>query len=1027
MRGRIGLLLIMAIGGFVGGAVCQELAVQKTGDWGTSFNTGVAVQGNYAYSAGWAGLDVVDLSDPVHPRKVGNYESHNRVDGLAVSDIYAYLTAQGDRFEVINVFNPSAPSLVTTLPVPWGKKVYISGNYAYVVSSTESNGTAIVNISNPLYPVVAGTLPTSDANAVRVKGNYAFVADGSNGLKVFNVSNPAAPSLVTTIPSKSAQDIDLSGDYLYLADSQEGLKILSIAKPESPVLAGSDTQAGHSIIAVSGSLVFTDGDGLSVYSVSNPASPTRLSTNPQITGTLNGIVISGNRAYPSVGWSGFYIVDISNPTTLSIRGVYDNCDYNNDFAMKGNVAFILRHDFSLEAVDFTNPLIPSVVSKVDEIGGYEIQIAGDLAYVTQSDGFEILNTSDAAAPKKVGSLQMGDYPRAPTIQGHYLYAVDRTKLLVADIANSASPSLVYSKDLEIYVTEDFYISGHYLYLTARFATSGVGLKIYDITSPSNPVLQSTLALDAVRYIAGQSNYAYITTGFGYIHVVNVTDPANPTLVKDVSVSGEGTRRIHVNGNYLFIGTDSAGLLVADISQPASPVVVGSYYTRDPQMVRFSGTAVYLEGGESGKIYALKTSNPTFDISHIAGGGDWKTFITIYNVTDNEQKAHYREWNNGTLAKDVVYTVPARNKRVLTDADFIGGGPARITTTDFNALVKVSYQYGNSQSLCEFFITSNSQAKRWIAPNPIRSWFDWFGLVVENPGDTDINLTFDAYKNSQRVGTLTQKIPPHQKFANVSQGLWNNLQYTDLDTVLITSDTAIPAPLSITGNNTNTRHVFFVAQNAEAVAGQKTYYFAHITDSSWNTSITAYNVEATPAQFQLYDWNADGSGQLVNGTSYTVPANGSFTLQAGNQLPFQSDGYITTSANLKFKLSYQYGTSASLCEFFLSDSLASTWILPNPIQPWFEWFGLAMANPSTSPVGTQFSAFKDGRILNSGTTSVGSHQRYVNLSNGIWAGINYSDVDMVTIDTLSPVPAPISITGNSANDRHVFFTGQSVQK
>ncbi len=52
----------------------------------------MAVSGNYAYVAdGLAGLQVIDVSNPANPQRVGGYDTSGYAHGVAVSGNYAYV------------------------------------------------------------------------------------------------------------------------------------------------------------------------------------------------------------------------------------------------------------------------------------------------------------------------------------------------------------------------------------------------------------------------------------------------------------------------------------------------------------------------------------------------------------------------------------------------------------------------------------------------------------------------------------------------------------------------------------------------------------------------------------------------------------------------------------------------------------------------------------------------------------------------------------------------------------------------
>ena len=94
------------------------------------------------------GLDVVDVSIPVAPRRIGQYD--NLVFGLGV---------------------------------------VVAGNHAFVVD--DWNGLHVIDVSDPGAPRRAGGAQTFGfATGVVTMGNCAFVANGGAGLAVFDIAPP---------------------------------------------------------------------------------------------------------------------------------------------------------------------------------------------------------------------------------------------------------------------------------------------------------------------------------------------------------------------------------------------------------------------------------------------------------------------------------------------------------------------------------------------------------------------------------------------------------------------------------------------------------------------------------------------------------------------------------------------------------------------------------------------------------------------------------------------------------------------
>jgi hypothetical protein len=278
-------------------------------------------------------LTILDVgTNPAQPLIVGSV--HDAVNlfgayGIAVSGQYAYVAAQGcltsqpcpnpkvgDSFVVVDVSNPSAPTIVATLknsslPAPWTgsgalkhvTSVAISGNYAYVTASY-SNRLTVIDISNPLSPVIVSSIQDSsrldfDVD-VAVANGYAYVADQGSGtgrLAVVDVHDPAHPQIVGLVNNtktllNGAYRVKLHGNFAYVSGSNaNAISAVDISNPTAPLFAGGlmdsthffattglDVDAtGRYVLATSPRLSTETGNGYPPYPL-QPGGPTQHGT-----------------------------------------------------------------------------------------------------------------------------------------------------------------------------------------------------------------------------------------------------------------------------------------------------------------------------------------------------------------------------------------------------------------------------------------------------------------------------------------------------------------------------------------------------------------------------------------------------------------------------------------------------------------------------------------------------------------------------------------------------------------------------
>ena len=153
--------------------------------------------------------------------------------------------------------------------------------------------------------------------------------------------------------------------------------------------------------------------------------------------------------------------------------------------------------------------------------------------------------------------------------------------------------------------------------------------VYDVTDVDHPTLKGKLntgpGLNAL-HVAGNFAFAASNGVASQLHIINVTNPASPTVLKikvpnwgGVSSDGKGTA-IFYSKNKIYLGlTKSNGpeLHVYDVSNPSAPVWLGAYETNTGiNGIYVFNNIAYLALADGKLLTALDVSDP----SHISETG-----------------------------------------------------------------------------------------------------------------------------------------------------------------------------------------------------------------------------------------------------------------------------------------------------------------------------------------------------------------------------------------------------------------------
>jgi hypothetical protein len=196
----------------------------------------VSIAGRYAYVGCERGMVVVDVDQPLQPKIVAQLVIPSGSEGSG--------GAGGAP--------PARPGPSLTLGMTAVRAIASHFRYAGVANG---NGLHVVDITDPTKPTVVANVPIQDARSVYVARTYAYVAAGAQGLVIVDVERPDKPRIDQTITDglRDVNDVKVAStnasSFAYVADG-EGLKILQLTSPEwTPAYAGFSPRPAPRLIA----------------------------------------------------------------------------------------------------------------------------------------------------------------------------------------------------------------------------------------------------------------------------------------------------------------------------------------------------------------------------------------------------------------------------------------------------------------------------------------------------------------------------------------------------------------------------------------------------------------------------------------------------------------------------------------------------------------------------------------------------------------------------------------------------------
>ncbi|NUM79061.1 hypothetical protein HUU40_32290, partial [candidate division KSB1 bacterium] len=219
------------------GTFAQDaLNVTAAGNFGKGEGESKAVfaAGSLVYYAVGEKLQIASFSDPANPLKVASVTLPNIIEDIvrtSINSVQHLVVVGGPRMWLINVQNPTTPSVVSTVNIgSTCEGLATSGTNAYVAAG--GLGLQIYNISNPASPTfVAGIDTLEYCESVVISAPYAYIAAGSRS-HIVNISNPAAPTVAGQYRARGYhQYANVRSGHLYVCDFDLGLDVVNVTNP----------------------------------------------------------------------------------------------------------------------------------------------------------------------------------------------------------------------------------------------------------------------------------------------------------------------------------------------------------------------------------------------------------------------------------------------------------------------------------------------------------------------------------------------------------------------------------------------------------------------------------------------------------------------------------------------------------------------------------------------------------------------------------------------------------------------------
>ena len=385
------------------------------------------------------GLQYFDVSSPDRIVRLGVLIESLGTYQIVLAPPYGYGTCFGESFQCafsLDVSDPRAPSYIGWETME-NKSRDIAHADGWVYLATDEEIPDLLNVQNPTTPTLHdwnGSTPLVPINASGVAGagELAYVGNyEGDPLLIFDLSDPAAPTKVGSVAGDDhGSQVAVRGDLLFQVVNpidpvpENRLLVYSLEQANAPLLIGSldfESTIRH-LTAGPGAVYLPYYGTIHIVDTSDPTTPSYAGgVEPPSDRWVNHVAVADGVAYCSMGSDGIFIYDVTVPTEMVMLESID-CGYVIEVQVQGDLAVATSQTEYFVTLDVSDPSNPEILAEMTTPdSNWHVTLDGPLAYISGYDGqLWVYDLQDPRNPVLVGQTQLSTFGSAYDLVGPWI-------------------------------------------------------------------------------------------------------------------------------------------------------------------------------------------------------------------------------------------------------------------------------------------------------------------------------------------------------------------------------------------------------------------------------------------------------------------------------------------------------------------------------------------------------------------------------------------------------------------------------
>jgi hypothetical protein len=551
----------------------------------------IAVQGETVYVGAGPRLVTVDISDPENPQFLGQTEMlPHLVENIVINGNFAYVAASYAGLQIIDISNPQLPLIVGSETDPTLAFAIAYTNNHVFITDPETGTLRLLNVSDPTHPSPVWSLNGFGGGTdVLVNGDYLYTV--MDTLEVFDISNITQPKLVTSLPANTLDNgwfysLAVAENSLYAISVTSEFYVFDISQPDLPEKKGMifldhNQYLSFDIVVVNQHAYLADYYGLTLIDISDPQNMVKIGDLTPFWFTSQLAVVN-NIAF-LINWDGMHVIRINDPISPEVIGAYEPGSFMNRMAIIGDYAYLYGVSDSAVVYDISEPSTPQMTARYADICWHEIVAYSDqIAFATCDSGnMSIVDTANPALPQTIKEIPVRSVGMA--IQDQSLFVINgiNSQFLVFDLTDAYNPQQTGSLTLSG--------SPSGLVLVGNYAYTRIGLQIIiiDISTPCNPTQVSSFTIDDEHApMVTEGAILVIGQNESGLAVFDLSNPLTPTKLAEIDTPG-AVYDLAIKDSLVY-AADYSGVAVVSVTDPSQPQMVAYHPVINTALVWPSG-------------------------------------------------------------------------------------------------------------------------------------------------------------------------------------------------------------------------------------------------------------------------------------------------------------------------------------------------------------------------------------------------------------------------------------------------------